>query len=161
MPYLVDGHNLIGQIPGLSLDDPDDELALVARLRSFCARTGKQVIVYFDGAPAGSAGPASTRGLTVRFVRRPRTADEAILAQLRRLGREAPNWTVVSSDRALQRAARSMGARSIGSEAYSRQLLAGGPSPPAPEKPQGLTPEEVAEWQQLFGKRKAGPRTGR
>ena len=26
MPYLIDGHNLIAQMPGLSLSDPDDEV---------------------------------------------------------------------------------------------------------------------------------------
>ena len=38
MPFLIDGHNLIGRMPGISLDDPDDEARLVAQLRAFCAR---------------------------------------------------------------------------------------------------------------------------
>ena len=33
MLYLIDGHNLIGQMPGLSLDDPHDEAKLVERLK--------------------------------------------------------------------------------------------------------------------------------
>jgi len=33
MPYLIDGHNLIAQMPGFSLSDPDDEARLVLRLR--------------------------------------------------------------------------------------------------------------------------------
>ena len=33
MPLLIDGHNLIGQIPELSLADEDDEGKLVMLLR--------------------------------------------------------------------------------------------------------------------------------
>ena len=33
--YLIDGHNLIGQLPDLSLTDPDDEAKLVQKLTGF------------------------------------------------------------------------------------------------------------------------------
>jgi hypothetical protein len=33
MPFLIDGHNLIGALPDLDLDDPDDEARLVERLQ--------------------------------------------------------------------------------------------------------------------------------
>ena len=48
MAIMIDGHNLIGKIPGLSLDDPDDEEKLLVRLRAYRARTGKRLVVYFD-----------------------------------------------------------------------------------------------------------------
>src|SRR5262245_8805655 len=38
MHLLVDGHNLIGQMPGLSLADPDDEAQLVLLLRGYAMR---------------------------------------------------------------------------------------------------------------------------
>ena len=54
MPLLIDGHNLIGRLPDLRLDDPQDEAKLVARLRVYHARTGKRVTVVFDrGLPGG------------------------------------------------------------------------------------------------------------
>ena len=56
MPLLIDGHNLIGrgQLPGLRLDDPDDEAKLVTRLRAYCARARKRATVVFDrGLPGG------------------------------------------------------------------------------------------------------------
>ena len=42
MPLLIDGHNLIGQIAGMSLADPDDEGDLVMLLRRYAtARRGR------------------------------------------------------------------------------------------------------------------------
>src|SRR3990172_5405302 len=115
MPYLIDGHNLIGRITGLSLDDPDDEARLLATLRSFCARQKVKATVYFDGGVPGRTRPPSGSGLTARFIVPPETADDAILNHLSRLGREARNWMVVSSDAAVVGAAR----------------RAGGPPPPS------------------------------
>lgn len=51
MPLLVDGHNLIGHSPDLSLSDPHDEARLIARLKAFVTRTGKVVTVVFDPNP--------------------------------------------------------------------------------------------------------------
>ncbi|MBP1702274.1 MAG: hypothetical protein H6Q38_1381, partial [Chloroflexi bacterium] len=36
MPYIVDGHNLIPKIPGLSLRAIDDEMQLIELLQEFC-----------------------------------------------------------------------------------------------------------------------------
>ena len=41
MNYLIDGHNLIGQLPDISLDDPNDEALLVQKLSGFCAANTK------------------------------------------------------------------------------------------------------------------------
>jgi hypothetical protein len=38
MPYLIDAHNLIGQLEDLSLSDPNDEAILVTRLKAFCVQ---------------------------------------------------------------------------------------------------------------------------
>ncbi len=48
MPYLIDGHNLIGKVPNLRQNDPEDEKQLVELLQEFCQRTGKHVEVYFS-----------------------------------------------------------------------------------------------------------------
>jgi len=48
MPILIDGHNLIGRMPVLSLADPDDERQLVTLLLAYRARTKKAVTVVFD-----------------------------------------------------------------------------------------------------------------
>ena len=53
MPFIVDGHNLIPKVPGLNLQDMEDELQLVELLQEFCRINRKQVEVYFDNAPPG------------------------------------------------------------------------------------------------------------
>jgi hypothetical protein len=151
MPYLIDGHNLIPKV-GLRLDSFDDEMELVDLLREFSRLHRRQVEVYFDGAPAGQAG---TRGLgTVKatFVRAGTTADAAIARRLKKLGRAAKNWTVVSSDRQVQANAREARAEVLSSEGFAR-LLQQTPrvetSKPAVDKK--VSPAEVEEWLKIFG----------
>lgn len=150
MPYLVDGHNLIASVPGLRLSDPDDEAQLIGLLQSFCARERTRVTVYFDRGLLGPVATPGGAGVTVRFVRLPRTADEAIVAHLSRLGGEARNWTVVSSDGEVRRAARRAGARGLTSPAFALRLSpAARPQPH--EKPEpSANKEELAYWERQF-----------
>jgi len=155
MPYLIDGHNLIGRMHGLSLEDPDDEAKLLLRLRAFCAREGSTAAVYFDGAIVGSRPQPPQSGVTAHFVAPPETADGAIARQLKRLGRQTPNWTVVSSDAAVASEARRRGARVESSESFARRLTPSAASPTEPEKPPAPSgPDEIADWEALF-RRKA------
>ena len=95
MPYLIDGHNLIPKVAGLSLKAVDDEMQLIELLQEFC-RIGASRWRYFDNSPPGQPGSGAFGPVTARFVREGRTADDAIAARLKRLGRSARNWTVVS-----------------------------------------------------------------
>lgn len=149
MPYLIDGHNVIGQMRDISLSDPHDEDQLVALLAAWCDRRGASATVYFDRGAPGSGGAARRGRLTVRFVRPPRTADAAIEDHLRRIGRGASDWTVVSSDRDVRQAARRAGARTMDSAAFAARLRT--PSTgPAPEKPENPSQEEVSAWLEEF-----------
>lgn len=151
MPYLIDGHNLIGRMRGISLQDPDDEARLIARLRAFCARRATTATVYFDGAVIGSTQGQGRGGLTARFVARPATADAAIRRHLERLGRETPNWTVVTSDAAVAEAARRLGAPVESSGAFARKLADATAAPPGSEKSEAPpTPQEIARWEEAF-----------
>ena len=51
MPLLIDGHNLIGQMPDLKLSDPDDEAKMIQRLKTFGLLERKQITVIFDPGP--------------------------------------------------------------------------------------------------------------
>jgi predicted RNA-binding protein with PIN domain len=153
MPYLIDGHNLIGRMPGISLDDPDDEAQLLARLRTFCTREKTTATVYFDGAVIATMKEPARAGVTPRFVAPPQTADMAIRRHLERLGRQAPNWTVVTSDAAVAEAARRSRARVESSGAFARRLTNSASLPPSQDKPQEPpTPEEIARWEAAFKK---------
>ncbi len=156
MPYLVDGHNLIGAMPGLRLDDPNDEAKLIELLRRFCARTGRQVVVHFDRRAPGVENPATRGGLTVRFVAG--SADAAIRQRLERLRGEAHNWTVVSSDREVQQAAERARAQVLNSQTFARQLAELGQPHGAGEKPEA--PPSLAEIEELerqFRRRREPP----
>lgn len=149
MPYIIDGHNLIPNINGIQLDDLEDEKQLIEILQVFCQQTRKNVTVYFDRAATGHANAKSYGRLTARFVRSDITADQAIMRHLNRLGKEARNWTVVSSDHEVQNAAKRSQARIISSQDFANQLN----SSPA-EKTSGETPQlsqsEVEDWLDLF-----------
>ncbi len=148
--YLVDGHNVIPHVSGLSLQDPEDERRLAERLADFCRRARCRAEVYFDGAPPTQARRFTVGRVTVVFVRQWRTADQAIHARLRSLGRAARNVIVVSSDRQVQAAARSYGAQVLTAAAFARRMQAAGAESEGEEKPAEVPPAEVEEWLRLF-----------
>jgi len=153
MPYIIDGHNLIPKVPGLSLVDIDDEMRLVEVLQEFCRRQRKQVEVFFDKAALGGARARKYGCVTARFVSRGRTADEAIRDRLIRLGGEARNYSVVSSDRAVQATARAARARVVSSDEFAGTILS--KMFDRPEELDGLddaplSEDEIDEWLEFF-----------
>ncbi len=150
MPYLIDGHNLIPKV-GLRLDSPDDELELVAILQEFARIKRQQVEVYFDGAPIGHAGARSLGTVRAHFVRLGQTADNAIRARLIKMGKSAKNWTVVSSDREVQSAARVNQALYISSEEFVKLIReAHSATPKGNTVEKKISAKEVEDWLKLF-----------
>lgn len=150
MAILIDGHNLIGKMPGLSLDDPNDEEKLLTRLRAYRARTGKRLVVYFDaGAAYQSPARQSKGGITVRWAGSGRQADGLMMRDVRR-HRNPRELTVVTSDRAIQHVARQEGARVIDSATFSAELSRS-PITDSRGNDHPLSGEEVEEWLALFG----------
>jgi predicted RNA-binding protein with PIN domain len=157
MAYIIDGHNLIPKIPGLSLEAADDEEQLILLLQEFCRRTQKKVEVYFDNAPPGQTRARKYGIVTARFIRAGSTADDAIRSRLVRMGRSARNWTVVSSDHEVQASAQSARARSITSEEFAALLLHSLSNPTSnssKDRDYPLSPDEVEDWIELFRKDK-------
>jgi len=153
MPYIIDGHNLIPKL-GLRLDSFDDEMDLVARLQEFCRIRRTKVDVYFDGAPAGQSGVRSAGSVTAYFVRQGSTADSAIEVRLEAMGKSAKNWTVVSSDHRVQRAAQSVHASVITSDEFAKQVSAAQTERMTQTKGEAnLSSDEVEEWLNVFKKR--------
>jgi len=150
---MVDGHNLIPKIPGLSLRAIDDEMQLIELLQEFCRVVRKPVELYFDNAPPGQAQVRKYGWVIARFIRRGANADQAIRNHLRKLGRAASNWTVVSSDLAVQNAARRSGAVVMTAEEFSRQVQAALRSISQAQDERAdtiLTPDEVEAWLKFF-----------
>ena len=152
MRYLIDGHNLIPKLPGLNLRAIDDEMQLIKLLQEYCRRTRDRVDVYFDNAPLGNAGVRKFGLVTAHFVPQSRIADDAIRDRLLRLGRDARNWTVVSSDQHVQANARATHARVLSSDQFAEQLQEKPASPAGEEKPAevSLDETEVDAWLELF-----------
>lgn len=128
MPYLVDGHNLIPHIPGLTLKDLDDEKALIVLLERFASLERTRVEVYFDQAPPSRAGSRTFGNVKAHFIHQGKTADQAIVSRLRRLEKEAKNWTVVTSDREILAEAKSAHSKTLASSIFAGRLSQRGTS---------------------------------
>lgn len=151
MPFLIDGHNLVGRMPDLRLDDPDDEAKLVMRLRTYCARTGKRATVVFDhGLPGGRSYELSGGGVDVVFASTGRSADGILRERLRR-ARDPRGLTVVTSDRQVISTAQARGAQVMRSEEFAARLSASRRVQTLEVGTDAdLSPEEVEEWLKVF-----------
>ena len=154
MPYLIDGHNLIPKL-GLRLASLDDEEQLIARLQEFCRLRRVQVEVFFDGAMPGQVSTRKAGAVTAHFVRQGSSADAAIEIQLARLGKAAKNWTVVSSDGRVQRAAHASHAGVISSDEFALEMSRVQAISASKIKHEAtLAPGEVEEWLDFFNRKK-------
>lgn len=155
MPYLIDGHNLIPKI-GLRLSEPDDEIELISVLQDFSRLKRQPVEVYFDGAPAASSGTRKLGTIKAHFVSLGTSADSAMRARLNNMGKSAKNWTVVSSDREVQSAAKMNGAKFISSEEFVkllRETISKVNKKNREEK--SISAKEVEEWLKVFSEGKS------
>jgi hypothetical protein len=154
MPILIDGHNLIGQIPAIDIAAPDDEARLVLLLRRYAARRrGRKVVVIFDHGVYGHPGNLNGYGVETHFARSPADADAELIRRIRAI-RRRDEWLVVTSDRAVAGEARAHGIAVISSQEFARRLAARDqPRLSAREKigERPLSAAEVEEWMRFFG----------
>ena len=142
MPYFLDGNKLIGRARGSARPDGSDRDALVAELCERLRRTKARVVLFFDGAGAGSA--ASHGSLTIRPPG-PGSADDRMLAEIAR-SRSPGEVTLVTSDRDLGRLARDAGARTMSPEDFWKRFggdASGGSSGSS-------APVDVADWLRYY-----------
>jgi len=123
MPYIIDGHNLIGHLSGISLSDIDDEQLLLSMLEVYFKGIRKKAIVFFDQGSLLNSGEFNSAFLEVKFVRFPKTADEAIIEKLKSLKGNAKNFQVVSSDNWVINNSQKVGAKVISSEIFGRKII--------------------------------------
>jgi len=156
MLVLIDGHNLIAKMPNICLDEADDEEKLILSLRRYRARTGREVTVFFDaGLSFNLANKRTYGGLTVHYAPQGTPADNLIVRQLYRI--KNPQQTlVVSSDRAIQRAARRVGAEIISSADFALVLTPAEDDEPDSEDDVALSEDEVEAWLRLFNQKGGG-----
>lgn len=155
MSYLIDGHNLIGQLPDISLDDPNDEAQLVEKLKGFVARTGKKCVVVFDHGIPGGTSTLGNRVVTVIFASAHRSdADRVMIERIERI-RDTRRWIVVSSDQAVLSTARSRRIKTMTAHEFVSLLQRPSPLPAQPDVDTApdvhVTGEALDEWMRLFG----------
>lgn len=135
MAYIIDGHNLIGVLPDISLSQPDDEARLIEQLLSYRARGAGEMIVFFDSNPlsandhargAGRAIP-NRPGLEVHYAARGKTADDSIVDFLR-ASRQPGQYAVVTNDLELIGRVRSLGASILRANEFSAQMARHAPA---------------------------------
>jgi len=122
MPYIIDGHNLIGKIPGLSLTDLDDEVALYNLLEDYFKSIRKKAVIYFDHGNVINKGQLKGAFVNAKFIKSPSSADEAIVLEIKRLKGNARNYTVISSDNWVINNVLSAGAHTIKSEEFASTI---------------------------------------
>lgn len=158
MHYLIDGHNLIAHVPGLSLADPDDEAKLVQLLRRWAAADARRkVTVIFDkGLPGGEARHLSGGRVRAVFAPSNRSADALLIRRIEDI-EDPGQHTVVSSDSAILRVAQRRRVPTQRSDAFAAAMVnertfkdTAQPAADPRDNP-NLTPGEVSEWLALFG----------
>jgi len=123
MPYIIDGHNLIGHLSGISLSDMDDEQLLLSMLEVYFKGIRKKAFVYFDQGSIFGNRDFNSAFLEVKFVRFPKTADQAIIEKLKSLKGNAKNFHIVSSDNWVINNSQKLGAKVISSEFFGRKII--------------------------------------
>ncbi len=157
--YLIDGHNLIGQLDDISLDDPNDEAKLVQKLIGFSARMKKKCVVIFDQGITGGRSRMSTGTVEVIFASARSNADKVMIERIKD-AKNVDEWVVVSNDREVLEAARLRKMKVLKSKDFAPMLKpAPAPNKDKHDKDQHAgevypSPAEVEAWLKLFNERK-------
>jgi predicted RNA-binding protein with PIN domain len=180
---LVDGHNLIGQLQDLSLDDPYDEAKLSMAIRSYCMRSRSKATVIFDnGVTGGVSKQLSNSAVKVIFAPHGVQADTLLMRRARDFANAPEPLVMVTSDRRILRLAFAYGIETLSSPEFAILIgfrpvevdsEQGGASGQAPEQPKQVTfvydkdpnpvvsPQEIAFWLPIFERRLERTRVAR
>src|SRR5215204_7198561 len=129
-------------------------MELIVILQEFYRIAHRQLEVYFDGAPTAQVGTRKLGAVNAHFVRLGTSADSAIRSRLKKLGKSAKNWIVVSSDRQVQAEARAAHAEVTSSDSFAGMLKQARHSAPKPGDDRKLSSKEVEDWLKLFEERR-------
>ena len=158
MPVVIDGNNLLYAVR--AIEGPvsaTGRSTLCATVENWARRRNERVHLVFDGpAPPGvRAKQAASRVIQVTYSGHGVTAD-AVVSTILETDSAARRLTVVSSDRAVMKAAKRRRARPIRSEDFwallRRDLSRPGRRRVEPrEKEAGLGPQAAEQWLDEFG----------
>lgn len=155
MPYIIDGNNLIGCSPDISLEDKEAREKLLHIVRNFQENRNNNVILFFDGEPAnGLHREEVNQKFSIRYPRFGGSADEEI-RELLESYHDYRDVILVSSDRELKTIAKKKGAKIVNSiEFYFRLKQAYRVDERQEEKKKRidaqLSDNEVDHWMKIF-----------
>ncbi len=147
---IIDGHNLIGRLGWLSLENEEEgrEL-LLRRVAALKGSGGEQVVVVFDGNRFQRTKGSRFGGVRVVYSTAGVSADEVIVSRIDSMQRGAA--TVVTSDRELARRVAARGAKVLTAEVFGARIEAKKGDENRPSKP-SPDPSDVDHWLEVFGK---------
>jgi predicted RNA-binding protein with PIN domain len=157
--FVIDGHNLIPKVPGITLQDDEDENRLIEMVNEFCRLSRSQVELFFDGAPPLHP-PAKKSGLVhPHFVRQGYAADDAIIEFVHKNQNPENIFTVVSSDQRVISAVKHGGAEVMTSESFAAEMQRVFSNPQAVQELRNkkLSEREVDAWLEEFQKNQFRP----
>jgi len=151
MAYIVDGNNVMGQIPGWHRDKSKSRRELLVKLAAFARFEKARVTVVFDGGaddevPDGSA----YHGVKVLYAERGSDADTRIERLVER-STDPRGLTIVTSDRHLAFLVRSTGASVIRSGEFRSRIERRLQSSPTPEDGEQFEVGDLDSWLRYFG----------
>ena len=155
MPYLIDGNNLIGHMPDLSLKNRVDRYRLISRLLNFQRVKKTRIILVFDGPPDENFAPDKFQGIpfSVRFPAMDENAD-MVIQEIISQETDLRQFFVVSTDREIRRFASASGAKSLKCEEFLRELKAARrehrENAEMEKQEEFPSPLEVKHWTEIF-----------
>ncbi|MBI3912489.1 MAG: NYN domain-containing protein [Armatimonadetes bacterium] len=146
VPLLIDGCNLLGIVPDLSLGSRADYERLVFLLQDYAQQHPRlHIFLFLDGRRVRRYQQGAVQ---VRYVAG-RPADDSLIALLGELPEaQRRRARVVTADKDLTRRARALGARVEVPLAFYRRIAR--PEPEADQRDRPLTPDEVRAWEAYF-----------
>jgi predicted RNA-binding protein with PIN domain len=155
MPTIIDGNNLIGSSPDISLDDPNARKKILHLVRKYQETTNSNLIIVFDGGPEPTLQTENSRvKVSVVFPGLGSSADDEIKKILDGYS-DFKSVILVSSDRDLKSFAKNRGAKAINSIEFYFELkrvyrLNGAKEEKLKRIHSKLSEQEVDQWLKIF-----------
>jgi len=122
MPYIIDGNNLIGSSPDISLEDSNSRKEIIAIVRKFQKKKNSKIIVVFDGEPDTFSSEENPAGkIIVKYPPIGDSADDEIKRILEGYI-YFKDVVLVTSDRELKDVAKKKGVKVINSIEFYYEL---------------------------------------
>jgi len=151
MPYLIDGNNVMGQIPGWHRDKRAARFRLLEQLAQFQRIKRAAITVVFDGAPETNFPDGSSyKGVRIYYSERGSDADTRI-KKIVESHRNPKSLTVVTSDNRLIGYVRSCSAAVERSGEFRKAMEAAIASSPSTEDVAEPDASDLSGWMRYFG----------